>query len=209
MLFTSVDADTIEAQLEALLDGSFERQICDGCGHAYRPEHSLLFASHAHRLWIVMQPPLDRREFAALERGVERVIFDNFAQAPPVLTERLRGIRPRLVFGQHMLTEAVRASYLGIDPSLLECAKLLTVRRNLTELMMHGPFELCFERFEGSAPICAVHSLPHGERVAERALAVDILAEVRASQDELQAQFPDLFARPYMSATRYLIGDTV
>jgi rubredoxin len=209
-LFSSVDADTIQPQVDAILDDTFERQTCAGCGHTFRPEHPLLFASHARRLWIVMQPLTDRTQFATIERGVERVLADNFAAAAPVLADRLRGIRPRLVFGQHMLTEAVRASYAGLDAGLLECAKLLTVRRNLPRLMAHGPFELCFERFgDSDAPICAVHTLPAGDRVDELALPADAFAEAQASRAALRERFPDLFERPYVSATRYLLAATV
>ena len=208
-LFSSVDADTIEVQVEAIIAGSFERRTCRGCGSSFRPEHGLLFVSHARGLWIVMLPPAERPRFAALEDGVAQVILGNIARAAPVLAERLAGVRPRLVFGQHMLSEAVRVAYAGVGAEILECAKLLTVRRNLPALVKHGPFELCFERFEAGAPVCAVHAIPTGERVAELALAGDVLAETEASQPEMQALFPELFARPYVSATRYLIADTV
>jgi hypothetical protein len=208
-LFRSVDADTIPVQVDAILDGSFEHMTCAACGHGFRPEHPLLFASHARRLWIVMLPLADRRGFATLERDVERVIADGVAAAAPLVAERLRGLRPRLVFGQHMLSEAVRAAHAGLDASLLECAKLLAVRRNLPAMLAYGPFELCFERFEGSVPICAVHAVPSGVRAAEIALPGEILAEANARQAELRAAFPDLFERPYVSASRYLLSDTV
>jgi hypothetical protein len=176
----------------------------------FQPEHQMLFVSHARRLWIVMYPLADRADFAALEESVARSIAESFARAPSLVTERLRGVRPRLVFGQHMLAEAVRATYAGVDAAVLECAKLLTVRRNLAQLMAHGPFELCFERFgDGGAPVCAVHALPGGERRDELALPADILAEAQAGRDALQQSFPALFERPYVAATRYLIGATV
>jgi hypothetical protein len=208
-LFSSIDADTIQPQVDDILAGDFERKACPGCGHAFRPEHPLLFASHARRLWIVMQPPADRPQFATIERGVEQVIASNFEQAAPLLVQRLRGIRPRLVFGQHMLSEAVRAAYAGLDASLLECAKLLTVRRQLATLMAHGPFELCFERFAGGTPICGIHSLPTNDRVGELELPGDIFVEIQHNLPALHDRFPDLFDRPYSSATRYLIGDTL
>ena len=208
-LFSAVDADTIQIQVDAILDGSFERTTCRGCGHSFRPEHALLFVSHARRLWIVMQPRTDRPGFARLERAAEQLVMTNLARFSPPGVASLQGIRLRLVFGQHMLTEAVRMSYAGLDPRTLECAKLLAVRRNLPGLMQHGPFELCFERFDGATPICAVHTLPAGDRVAELALGPDVLADVEASLPALHDRFPELFDRPYMSATRYLMADTV
>jgi hypothetical protein len=208
-LFTSVDADTVQVQVDAILAGQFEQRTCPGCGAAFQPEHGLLFASHARRLWIVMLPASERTRYATLERGVADIVNANVARAAPAVAERLAGIAPRLVFGQHMLAEAVRVAYAGLDAPLVECAKLLAVRRNLAALIGHGPFELCVERFDGDAPICAIHALPSGERVAEFALTGDVLDEARAAQPVMQDQFPDLFQCPYVSATRYLLGDTV
>jgi hypothetical protein len=208
-LFCAVDADTIQLQVDAIVAGTFERTTCAVCGCTFRPEHPLLFASHALGLWIVMHPLADRRVFAELERAVERVIRVNIAMAAPVVAERLSGLRPRLVFGQRMLSEAVRATREGIDTSLLECAKLLGFRRNLPEMMALGPCELCYQRRDGNTLVCAVYSLPGGVLLRELALTGDLLVEADASRDELQARFPDLFDRPYMSATRYLLQGTV
>ncbi|HSR95578.1 MAG TPA: CpXC domain-containing protein [Kofleriaceae bacterium] len=207
-LFTSVDADTIQVQVEAILEGRFERMACP-CGHAFRPEHRMLFVSHERRLWIVMHPLAERPGFATLERDVAQVIAAGIARAAPATVEELHGIRPRLVFGQHMLSEAVRVAYAGLDAAMLECAKLLTVRRNLAALIKHGPFELCFERLDGKVPTCGVISLPAGERVGEMAIAVDVWEEVQDHRTDLEASFPEIFAGPYMSATRYLLAATV
>jgi hypothetical protein len=207
-LFTSVDADTIQVQVDAILDGRFERMAC-ACGHAFRPEHRMLFVSHERRLWIVMRPLAERPGFAALERDVAQVIAENLARAAPAAAAQLQAIRPRLVFGQHMLSEAVRVAHAGLDAAMLECAKLLTVRRSLAVLMRHGPFELCFERLEGKLPMCAVVTLPGGERVAELPVGRDVWAEVQDHRTDLEARFPEIFAGPYMSATRYLLAATV
>lgn len=207
-LFTSIDADTIRAQVEAILDGRFERLAC-ACGHAFRPEHRMLFVSHERQLWIVMHPLAERPGFAVLERDVAQVIATSIARAAPASGLQLRAIRPRLVFGQHMLSEAVRVAYAGLDAAMLECAKLLTVRRNLAALMKHGPFELCFERLDGKVARCGVVSLPAGERVGEMAVPGDVWDEVHDHRTDLEAGFPEIFAGPYMSATRYLLAATV
>ena len=207
-LFTSVDADTIPIQVKAILDGTFERMAC-ACGHAFRPEHRVLFVSHERRLWIVMHPLAERPGFAGLERDVAQVIAAGIARAAPAAAEQLHGLRPRLVFGQHMLSGGVRVAYAGLDAAMLECAKLLTVRRNLAALMKHGPFELCFERLDGKVPECGVVSLPAGERVGEMAIAPDVWEEVQGHRTDLEASFPEIFAGPYMSATRYLLAATV
>lgn len=209
-LYTSLDADSLATELDALLAGDFERRTCESCGHAFVPEHPMLFVSHARRLWIVMQPLADRPHFAVMERGVELMLADQLAQAARVIAERLRGTSARLVFGQHQLTEAVRSAYAGLDASLLECAKLLAVRRKLPRLVALGPFELCFERIADDGSLCCgIHSLPGGERQGELTLPADALLEVTGRQGELRASFPELFDRPYTCASRYLLAATV
>jgi hypothetical protein len=206
--FTSIDADTIPAQVEAILADRFEQRTCAACSHAFRPEHPMLFVSHQRRLWIVMHPLSDRRQFAQLEGAVAEVIATELAQAAPIVAERSRGIRPRLVFGQHMLAEAVRSAYSGVDAALLECAKMVNFRRNVLPLMKWGPSEFAFTGFaDNGAAICAVHALPDGERLGEIRLPNDILAEMQFAHNDLRERYPELFDHPYVSATRYLIGD--
>ena len=156
-LFTSVDADTIQPQVDDIVAGTFEQKTCASCANVYQPEHPLLFASHARRVWIVMHPLADRRDYATLEPEVERVIAENFAAAAAIAAERLRGVRPRLVFGQHMLAEAVRASYAGLDAALFECAKLLSIRRKPPGADNARPVRAVLpERFaDGGARRCA------------------------------------------------------
>jgi hypothetical protein len=209
-LFDSLNADRIPAQVEMILAGRFERVECAGCGHAWQPEHTMLFAHFTRRTWIAMHPIADRPHFTVLERGVELVLEQNFRSAPPIVAEGVRGIRPRLVFGHHMLAEAVRMSASSIDPALAECAKLLYLRRHLAEVMRFGPCELAFERFgPGGELVCGVHALPGGARLDELVLPADAIAETRASVDALERQFPDLFRGPYVSATRYLYGAAI
>ena len=52
-LFESLNGDLLAAQVEAILDGGFERTRCAACGLAFQPEHQMLFAMHSARLWIV------------------------------------------------------------------------------------------------------------------------------------------------------------
>jgi len=207
-VFESVNGDRISAQVEAILDGTFEQQACPACGGMFRPEHTMLYSQFSARVWIVMHPPADRPRHELLERGVEVVLERNFAEAAPQVADGLRGVQPRLVFGQVMLTEALRAHRAGLSPPILECAKLLAVRRNLGELMRFGPSQLVFERFEPDGRLCCgVFALEPGSRLGELHLPADAIAEVRATQGAFEQLYPALFSRPYVSACRYLYGD--
>lgn len=206
-LFESVNGDRILAQVEAILAGTFEQQTCPSCGGVFRPEHTMLYSQFTARLWIVMHPPEDRPRHELIERGVQLVLERNFAAAAPIVAEGVRGVQPRLVFGQTLLTEALRAWRAHLSAPLLECAKLLAIRRNLGELMRHGPSQLVFEEVAPDGRLrCGVFGLASGQRTGELHLAADAIAEVRASQDALAQQYPALFVQPYVSACRYLYG---
>lgn len=205
-LFESVNGDVLPVQVDAILDGSFERTTCSKCGGVFQPEHHLLFAQHSARLWIAMYPFAARGEFATIERGVAEVIARNFAGAPASVVDSLAGVRPRLVFGQYALAEALRSVRDALDPPLLECAKLLAFQRSLAQLFPLGPTELVYERRDADQLIFGVRRLADGERLGELAIAATLLGDTQRELPGLAASHPELFERPFVSAVRYLIG---
>jgi Zn ribbon nucleic-acid-binding protein len=205
-LFRSLNGERVPAQVQLVLDGTFEQHACRACGHRFQPEHRMLYAHVPAGVWVVMCPRGDRPRFAVLERGVDLLFAESAAGAPEAVSGMLAGARPRLVFGQHMLRESVRTAHAGIDPVLLECAKLLAYRRRLADVARHGPAELCCEGILAGDLRFGVHPLSHGERASELRVPSDLLVEAAAGLDELVGRYPDLFARPYVSATRYLFG---
>ncbi|HKE18149.1 MAG TPA: CpXC domain-containing protein [Kofleriaceae bacterium] len=205
-LFRSLNGERVPAQVELLLDGTFEQHTCAACGHRFQPEHRMLYAHVPARVWVVMCPRVDRPRFAVLEHGVALLFAESAAGAPEVVSGMVAGARPRLVFGQHMLRESLRTVQAGIDPALLECAKLLAYRRRMPELVRHGPAELCCEGVEAGELRLAIHTLGDGRRAGELRAPEGLLDEAAAARDELAGRYPDLFSRPYVSATRYLFG---
>lgn len=205
-LFVSLNGERVPTQVLHLLDDTFEEQVCGQCGACFRPEHELLYSHFALRIWIVMMPRAMRPRFAALEAAVLSQFQQPFAEAPPLVSAGLAGVRPRLVFGQPFLSEAVRVIELGIEPALLEAAKLFFFRRNLGRLMPLGPHELTFRGFvpEGQDLQLAVRRLGDGAIIEELTMPRSVLDEVTAERDEVAARYPELFARPYVSAARYL-----
>jgi hypothetical protein len=119
----------------------------------------------------------------------------------------LRGTRPRLVFGQDALSEAVRVSERRLEVAVLECAKLLLFRRNLPQAMGHGPAELLYEgTTEGGDLQFGVYELETGTRRDTVRSTHAVLDEVATARRDFEAQYPALFTQPYVSATRYLFG---
>jgi hypothetical protein len=209
-VFKSLNAELIPLEVEAILAGTFEVIACPVCGHRFQPQHTMLFLQFAAGVWIVMHPPSDRAHFATLERGVELVLQREFAEAPRLVGERLGSVRPRLVFGQHMLAEAVRCVSAGIDAAVLECAKMLLIRRNLQGWVGQVPCELCWDGAgEAGELLLGAYALEGGERVAEPwRLSREVMEEASASRDAFATLHPELFNRPYVSALRYLYGAT-
>jgi hypothetical protein len=205
-VFQSLNGERIPAQVQHLLDGTFELTTC-ACGHAFRPEHRMLYSHYALRTWIAMYPRGERDRFAMLEHGIQLVFEHDFRGAPPVVAAGLRGVQPRLVFGQAQLSEAVRISEAGLEPALFECAKLLLFRRNLAGAVAYGPAELIYEGVTADDLLqFGLVELTSGARRDTLTASRDVLDEVGAVRDELVTGYPDLFARPYISATRYLFG---
>lgn len=206
----SLNLDYLPDGLEDIAADRFELEPCIACDTHFRIEHPMLLSSPARRLWIVMHPLADRPRFAALERAVEDIFTDAINTAPPVLRALLRAVRPRLVFGHHMLAEAARATGARIEPVVLECAKLLAVRREIRQLMRPMPFELCFERFDDDGRLMmALHDIATGARHDAIELPPDALSEAREALPTFEALYPALFARPYVSASRCLYASTL
>ncbi len=205
-LFVSLNGERVPEQVPHLLDDTFEEQTCSQCGLCFRPEHELLYSHFALRVWIVMLPRALRSQYRVLERAVLAQFERPLAEAPPLVSAGLAGIRPRLVFGQSYLSEAVRSVELGLDPALLECAKLFWWRRNLGRLMPHGPHELVLRGRDpdSAALVMAVRRLEDCAILDEVAVPRALLEEVVAARGELGARYPELFSSPYVSAARYL-----
>lgn len=205
-LFESLNGDRLPAEIDAILDGNFERTLCCECGDSFQPEHQMLFTQHSARLWIVMYPVSARAGFADLEAEVNALIARNFADAPAEVASSVRDVRPRLVFGHHGLREALRSARDSIDPPLLECTKLLTYRHSVSGRFAQGPSELVYERGDDPGQLgFAMRALPSGERLGEVWIPTTLLRETRRLLPELTVSHPELFERPYISALRYLV----
>jgi CpXC protein len=204
-VFDSLNADLLGEQLDLIADGRFEELACVGCARLFRPEHRLLLVQMSRRAWIVMHPLADRPRFAALESAVEQLLAQRFAEAPPVVATQLHQVRPRLVFGQHMLTDAVSSLRAELDPALLECAKLLLFRRELSRFFAHGPCELGLEGVDdGGALRLGLYALADGRRLDAMTLPRADLATAAELRALLQPAQAALLERPYVASARLL-----
>lgn len=205
-IFDSLNGPLLPDLVEAIARGTFEQNTCGACDHRFQPEHRMLLSHLPLNAWIVMQPWQAQQDAAQHEADVLAVFDAAFAAPPAAIAAQTTQVRPRLVFGQVMLAEAVRLVGLQIEPGLMECAKLLWMRRNLDRFLAWGPAHLCMElpfadRFE-----CGVYAIGTGARIDTLQLSTDLLAEVRSQRAECRIRMPQLFDRPYVSAMRALLG---
>ena len=207
--FESFNADSLGDQVDDILTGQFERIQCT-CGHSFQPKHPMLFTSFERKLWIVMHPPAERRYYAEIETEVEKILREAFDSATPAVQRGLDGIRPQLVFGHRMLAEALRLSLVELEPAVVELAKLLWFRSSVQVLMAHPPFELVFQgRAHDGALRCYLHDVVTGAFLGEASLPASLLSEAMAMPEELRDEYAELFQRPYISISRFLLDDTI
>lgn len=206
VLYESLNAERLPHLLDAIEAGDFERQTCAACGASFQPEHKMLFSWLPRRLWVVMLPPQTDSPLPLLEDGLLDLFAREFAHVPAPVQPLVAATRPRLVFGQAQLTEAVRVARANLPPELVECAKLEIQRRLLPSLLPYGPTALAFEgqRPDDGALTFRVLRLRDGAVVDRATLPRAALAELAEHEAAYRARYPDLFARPYVNTLRYL-----
>lgn len=207
--FESFNADSLGEQVDDIINGTFERIDCS-CGHSFQPEHPMLFTSFERRLWIVMHPAAERRYYAEIEREAERILEEAFHGATGAVQRGLEGLRPQLVFGQHMLAEALRISLTDHEPALVECAKLLWIRDSLPVVMANPPFQLVVQGLTADGGLrCRLHDVASGAALGEAEIGARYLEQAAAGREQLEDEYQALFTRPYISVCRFLFDDTI
>jgi len=199
----SISASRAPMWREALLDGTLHRPTCGGCGATLDVQTRFLYTDLARAQWIVVEPPAALGDWPAREREL-LATFDRLAAGAPLLADVLARCRVRLVFGVDELRERVRAEAHGIDDALLECAKLVVLRRQ-PEVRDAGE-RLRFEGFGDDALelVAAPAASPADVRrrwQIPRAV-VDELVTARWRSD-----FPELFGRGFVSIDRWLVNE--
>jgi hypothetical protein len=147
-LVHSVNVDRRPELRSAILDGSFQRQVCPSCQHAFRVEPEFLYIDLARTQYIGVWPASKRSQWHACAAQT-RTVFDNAMGKNAPREARTLGDKlvVRAVFGWPALVEKILARQAGMDDRTLEVAKL-AVMRSQEELPMpgSGEFRLVGER---------------------------------------------------------------
>jgi|GEM_PF-499611 len=121
----SINADRRDSLRTGILDGSFQRIVCEGCGEAFRLEPELSYLDVARKQWILACPASKLELWPELEADAARTFDHAYGpQAAPLAREVGAGLKVRAVFGWAALREKLLCAERGLDDVALELLKI-------------------------------------------------------------------------------------
>lgn len=212
-VFVSVNGARIKDAADRIIEGRWSEMSCLKCGRRYRHDAPLLFADIPGGLWIVQYDGSERGRFAVIEEEADAIFEREFMERPPAaIREQARTVQRRVCFGRRQLVEKLLLRRHGFDDRTVECLKLVLMREYARDFFAVGPAEFYLRQVEpGGLHMVAV---PIGEPhpVFELRVERPTLDEITRDSERFRAAFPDLFAKLYVSAARYVTeseGDKV
>ncbi len=125
----SVNADRRPDFRDAIIDGSFQRQPCGQCDHAFRLDPDLTYLNVGRGQWIAAFPAKRIDQWEALCAQAQDAFDLSYGPNSSAAAQEIgAGLRARVVFGWAALREKLIAKELGIDDIDLELAKMLVLR---------------------------------------------------------------------------------
>jgi len=110
---------------EAILAGTFQRFVCENCGHSYRVDDPLMYIDFTKKLWIAQYPRDWEKDWAQYEL-IAKEDFDKYVTgefASPLAHQLAPGFIIRTVFGLDALAEKIVILENKIDDRLLSVLK--------------------------------------------------------------------------------------
>ena len=205
-IYVSITANRLRGATDGLMDGSWERFACEACGHSFTAEHRLLYTDLPRKRWIVQYPRAEHARFAALEEEAAAVFRQEYlVNAPDYIRSQASGVAPRICFGRPQLAEKLLAWQHDIDDRALECLKLAMLRTSLDALLPLGPSELQLDTVEPERLAFTIARLESGAPLDRVTVDPATLAGIAADLASFRTGYPELFERPFVNASRYLL----
>lgn len=185
----SVNADRRPDLRVAILERSFQRRECPGCGHAFRMAPQFTYLDTGRRQFIAVYPAEKVEQWPEHEQHTQ----DAFAKAfgPGSGVESLgASLQARCVFGWGALNEKLIVAEAGIDDRLLELLKI-AVMRNMDNVKLGTSKALRCVGIDGDELIIGWLSHATEELQDELAVPRSVLADIEAKPEawaELRAQ---------------------
>jgi hypothetical protein len=125
----SVNVDRRPDLREAILDGSFQREICPACGRMFRLEPEMAYLNLGRKQWLLVRPVGAREAWPELEAQARTLFADAFGQnVPASIRSQVNAVQPRVTFGWAALREKLLCAEHGLDDVNLELLKLAVIR---------------------------------------------------------------------------------
>ena len=125
----SVNADRRPDLRLAILDDTFQQQVCPSCGRQFRLDPAFNLMDTRYGQWIDAAPLSELKNWKAREEH-SRSLFNRAygAEASEVAQEIGAGLTPRLTFGWPALREKLLAAEHQLDDAALELCKAVVMR---------------------------------------------------------------------------------
>jgi hypothetical protein len=204
-VFVSVNGARIKSAADRLIDGSWGALSCLKCGAEYQRPVPRLFTDLPGKLWLVRYEDSERSRYSMREEEANTIFEREWLERPPAaIRDQARSMQRRICFGPAQLREKLLLRRHGLDDRMVECLKLVLMREYGSDLFTLGPAEFHVYRVEpGSLGMVAV---PIGEKHQAFKLEVEqpTLEEIAQDAERFREAFPELFAKLYVSASRYM-----
>jgi hypothetical protein len=138
----SVNADRRPDLRAQILDGSFQRETCAGCGKPMRMQPNFAYVDVGRGQWILVEPSAGLATWPELEAAAKETFAIAYGEEASRLAREIgRGLVPRVTFGWAALREKLVCGEAGLDDVALECTKMLMLR-GLNEVPMADDVDL-------------------------------------------------------------------
>ena len=205
-IYFSINAEGLSHATSRLIDGSWERFICESCGRPFVIDNRLIYTDLRHNRWIVRYPFTDCARFRTLEDEAARVFAIEFLPRPPEpIRRKAAGVSPRICFGRPQLAEKLLAWRHGLDDRPLECLKLVLLRDHAAALLPLGPSAMQVATVTDETLEIDVVALSDNRPLEHLTVPVDAYRMVASNLPPYRRAFPALFDHAYVDARRYLL----
>ena len=208
-LVHSVNADRRPDLRDVILDRSFQREPCPGCGFEFRVEPEFSYMDMGRGQFIAAWPSEGVGDFEAFEeRSRNRYEQAYGSKAPPEAKEIGRSLTPRIVFGWISLNEKLIAQAGGVNDITLELAKLALIRSDTEGPEFGDDTELRLIGVEDKKLVLGWFSRGSEELTDVVAVSKDLLTEIESDAEKWQALRDELAEAYFVDYRRFFIAAT-
>lgn len=205
-LVHSVNADRRPDLRGQILDASFQRRACTGCGHESRVQPELNYLDIGRRQWIAAWPQDALATWQEHTARAQSAFDEAFGAAAPAGAREIgKALRCRVTFGWAALREKALLAGTRLDDVAVELAKLALIRSSRMPPL--GTAELRLVALQGEELLFAWLDRRSGEPLELLRVPLTLLDEI-AAEPEWAPLREQLSASPFVDAQRLYVAGT-